>query len=510
MKFTKTIIRITFFSLASMLLLILASCGPKVDPFETMNDTEKAAYLSEKSDEYYKDGFAAAYTVNTKLAGSVNSTELSSESIINGEYTVLFPGTTSIAVLDKAEIDTTTKSGVFKPDRYISTQIEGFVGGNTMIYAYAPDEALERNPIYYKCTCTPEEYLKSLEIQTYSDMGDVRDMSIEKLCKKVSVEKSEDGAIWTLTYSELDTDSETFKNLMRIIKSSVGSYALTPTVKSISVVMKVDSDTLALQSTSMEMNMDLEGDSLELQLELGMDMTFSRPDSNLTLTPENLDDYVDNSALIYKDAFISLYNAKSRMEGGSFTFKTFADLEYKYGGSGSYSETDNISFGTVGGKFCYDIAATVKSNNQQAKVTIKYDGETETTTVSGQSQTAEKTEDEARTFIYGLLQQNTFSSDMIKSIACTSSTESTISVTFRLHPTSKSEAAFSGLTGLGYLKSSTEEVTIKVDDNMNLISVLYEINGNFDRGSYNYKTFICDIVESELVFDSDSLLSLND
>ena len=498
MKHNKIFIGIVLLIFTLSLSALFVSCDSPEEPlsqeemFERMSDAEKSAYLSQKSDEYFKDGFVGIYSTTASVSGRMSDTEYHADMTISGEKTTLFPGTEKFSTLEKTVTTTSSRIGNNKETTTTITEIDGFVNGDQMIYAYIPEESAPSHSKHYKYKCTADEYLNIVEKRSLEGFDDINDLDFEELCKNVSVKKSEDEKAWIITYSEVASDSEFMKKFTDSLNFAMGNVVCETVINTISVVLTVDAETLALTDTVAEMEIDMTGEQIDLTMDIVTEMTISKTEGITDLTPDNLDKYQDNPALIHKDVALSAYKEAVQKDNAYVTLKTSINLSAKYNNFTqtltNYRETDRINYGKINDKFCYFITSKIRNlSTEETELTVKYDGNTETINTENETETNEKTEAQAKAYINGLVQQHFITEDQIQSMTRSRFGDGSVTVTFTLYPSDKAKTLLSSLSrDFTRIENFKETLIIKIDKDMNPISVMYSVYGENKNNGYTY------------------------
>ncbi len=511
MKLNKKLMAIVFLTILSVVCALFVSCDSQEQPLtpeeqlEKMNDKEKSEYLSQKSDEYYKDGLVAIYTASADVSGTAADTKYQGEISVSGEKTLLFPDTENLSAFEKTVTETSISIGTQKTTSTV-TEIEGFINGNEMIYAYVPDKSSNTSAKYLKCACTPAEYTNIMNARTMDDMGDISDLDFDDMCKNVSVKKSEDSKSWVITYSEVGSDSEFVKEFAKSLGASMGSLPCDISVNSINVVLTVDSETYALKDTVADIEVGMKGDTVDLKMDFAMSFSFSKAEADTDLVPANYDRYFDTPALLYKDLVISAYKKAVNADSVQATLKVNVTAEYRYrynnyytDVTSTYRETDKINYGYLNGKYCYGINSKINNNGSQSEIQISYDGKEETVTVGRETETNKKTESQAKAYISSLVQQYYIEDSQIRDMSLVKFKDGTITVTFELYPSDKAKSLLSGLSDDFYsINNFDERLVIRTDKDLNLDYVLYAVSGKHGTDSYSYESTLSQFGEADL------------
>lgn len=517
MKHSKKLIGIILLTFVIVISAIFVSCDKTEETeetlspeekFEKMSDAEKSEYLSQKSDEYFKDGFACVYTTTATISGTMSDMKYHGDMTINGENTTLFPGTEKFSALEKTVTKTTSRIGNSKETTTTTTEIDGFVGGETMIYAYIPDETASTHSKYYKYKCTADQYLKIVEKRTLGGFEDINDLDFENFCKDVSVKKSEDGKAWIITYSGISSDSEFVKEFTDSLSSSMGNVACETSITKISVVLTVDTETSALTDTVVEMEIGMTGELIDLKFDILTEMTISKTEGITDLTPDNIDKYQDNPALLHKDVALSAYKKAVQKSNAYVTLKNTIYITGKYNNYSqvltNYRETDRINYGKLNDKFCYFITSKIRNlAYNDTELTVKYNGSTETIITEDETETSEKTEAQAKAYINGLVQQHFIDEEQIQDMSRSRFGDGSVTITFTLFPSDKGKALVSSLTrDFSRIQNFKETLIIKIDKDMNPISVMYSVYGEYKKDgyfySYDYDSTLSEFGEADL------------
>ena len=138
------------------------------------------------------------------------------------------------------------------------------------------------------------------------------------------------------------------------------------------------------------------------------------------------------------------------LENGSFVLDLTQTISTSYS-KNSYTERDTVTYGKKDGKYFYD----AKASADNAKYDISYANGKQTVTVSGQTQTVDQSEKEAKAFVNGLINSAKYSPDKIINITQKEDGVYTIICT---PDSSLYKPAYS------YLTNATQSITFTIQD----------------------------------------------
>ncbi|MBQ8409572.1 MAG: hypothetical protein IJY39_12000 [Clostridia bacterium] len=467
-------------TIAIVLLLttfILISCKDQSDEnvFDSLTDTEKAEYLSQKSDEYFSSGSVEEASIILSMTGRMAGIEIANKSTATQTITKIYPETDQFQYLS---IDNTTSStkanGVEESEVY--TKIDGFTG-EYMLSGYLSDKD---DPVYLKSRCNVEEYKAYLDEQAAGtpDMETIERNSI------VTVTEDESGMYYVVVYTDLN---ETAKNEIESwIQTITSPIDATFVLDSFEMTYTVSKETLSLEIATMTMNFVTEGSlETELTMSVAVESKFTFPNLDVDLKPENYDEYSSTSDLRYR------YYAKDRLkkliESNDMSLMLQTKVQVK-GTQGNitqelynYKETDTMNYGTLGsGLFAYHITADISATqSDDYDLEISYDGRSQSLAQNGKMvQTVAQSQSEAKSFISSTMAPFSFTEQSVTKITVFKSDDSTVKATLFFNADESVRASFQGL-GLtsGNITNASVKITVIFDENLEIISAEYAISG---------------------------------
>jgi len=482
--------RITSILIAALMLLsVFVSCGSGSQTPEevmaNMTDKEKADYLSEKNDEYYAKGATVDMTLSAVISGSLVGVNMS------GDYSATIVNT--IVINDNGDISSmsventesnVTAAGETQTEKYSVT--EGFYDG-IMYYAKVPENKDESNTVRLKSNCTSAQYGDYLKEKS----GEKPDFNLTKDCQTVTVKKSEDGSQWILTFSDLaegSTVTEQWGEMM-------GELPVDMRVRGFKAVLYVDVNTLALTYSRIDVVISADDANYSLELRLSVQSTFSLPDKDTVLIPENIDSYEEAGDLI------SAYYATEDLQklvyskDASATLAISVKLNQVVGNSttalSTYKETDRLNYAEIDNKFKYHIVADISSTgSEDSQIIIKNNGAKQTILQNGSPySTTTQLKFEARSFIATTLKAYNLILDKVTGIETSELANGDRRIQLDLF---MDEEIYNSFASIGFdtnkLIGTKYNMVVVTDKDGNIISASLQIEGScvIENVKYQY------------------------
>ena len=128
------------------------------------------------------------------------------------------------------------------------------------------------------------------------------------------------------------------------------------------------------------------------------------------MNPEDYTEFLDCRLLT---EFEDMIEALEEKKDGSFTLNLEQKMSgFKLGSSQTYTEKDTVAYGEKNGSYFYDITA----NASGEIVEISYADGKQTIVISGTEQSVDQTEDEAKAYINGLINNAKYSANAVGTI----------------------------------------------------------------------------------------------
>lgn len=373
-----------FVLLIALILFTLAftSCGTPKSAEDLMDKIDK------KMDSLKSYQADLTANLSTTISGLQCKADFTGNNImINGNegkfyYYNMMEGTMEIKDGEKNEVMETVKS----------KDIEAFHEDKMFVLH---EQGEQKQALY--SPLTKDEYIAYREKQENS-----LDIDYEA-CVNSTFVQNEDKT-WTMTYS-----GYTKKVIDKVVEYFGGDEIFEEEVEDMEITIHANADYTV---KSMELKMVFENESTTS--EFRMKMEYSKYE---TATPivDTLDvsKYQEISDCRLLTEIQDLLEDLEELENGSFVLDIKQTISTS---SPSYTQTnterDTVTYGKKDGKYFYDIKAL--SNN--TKYNISYANGKQTVEVSGESQSADQTEKEAKAFINGLINTPKYQAILVSSI----------------------------------------------------------------------------------------------
>lgn len=333
-------------------------------------------------------------------------------------YTVM-EGTTEMKDTEKNEVVESVKS----------KEIEAFHEGKMFVSSEQGDSVQKLySPL------TKDEYIAYLEKQEST-----LDIDYEA-CVNKSFTKNEDKT-WTLTYS-----GYTKKAIENVVETFNANELFEEEIVDMEITIHANAD---FTVKNMELKMIFENESTTSTF--SMTAEYSKY-NEATPIVDTLDvsQYKKVADCRLLTDLTDMIEDLEELENGSFVLDLTQTLSTSSSKS-TYTERDTVTYGKKDGKYFYD----AKASADNAKYDISYANGKQTVTVSGQTQTVDQSEKEAKAFINGLINSAKYSPDKIINITQKEDGVYTIICT---PDSSLYKPAYS------YLTNATQSITFTIQD----------------------------------------------
>lgn len=249
---------------------------------------------------------------------------------------------------------------------------------------------------------TKDEYIAYQE----SRSADFADMDFND-CTNASFAQNEDGT-WSLSFSgytkkTVDTMTEAF---------GMDQSGMDLKIEDMEISVLADGE---FRVTEMKVKFIFDEDNETIK-EPSLEMTAKYASFNAatpitdTLNPADYMEIPDCRLLTEIEDMIKALEEK---KDGSFTLALEQKMSgFKLSRSQTYTETDTVAYGEKNGSYFYDITATASGE----AIEISYANGNQTIRVSGAEQTVDQTEDEAKAYINGLINNAKYSANAVGTI----------------------------------------------------------------------------------------------
>ena len=294
-------------------------------------------------------------------------------------YTVM-EGTTEMKDTEKNEVVESVK---FK-------EIEAFHEGNMFVSSEQGDQVQKLySPL------TKDEYIAYLEKQEST-----LDIDYEACVNKAFL-KNEDKT-WTLTYS-----GYTKKAIAVVIEAFNADELFEEEIVDMEITIHANAD---FTVKDMELKMIFENESTTSTFSMTAEYSKYNEATPIvdTLDVSQYKEVADCRLLTDIEDMIE---DLEELENGSFVLDLTQTISTSYS-KNSYTERDTVTYGKKDGKYFYE----AKASTDSTKYDIAYANGKQTVTISGQTQTVDQTEKEAKEFINGLINTAKYSSSKVSNI----------------------------------------------------------------------------------------------
>ena len=295
-------------------------------------------------------------------------------------YTVM-EGTTEMKDTEKNEVVESVKS----------KEIEAFHEGKMFVSSEQGDSVQKLySPL------TNDEYIAYLEKQEST-----LDIDYES-CVNKSFTKNEDKT-WTLTYS-----GYTKKAIAVVIEAFNADELFEEEIVDMEITIHANAD---FTVKNMELKMIFENESKTSTF--SMTAEYSKY-NEATPIVDTLDvsQYTEVADCRLLTDIADMIEDLEEMENGSFVLDLKQTISTSYS-KNSYTERDTVTYGKKDGKYFYE----AKASADNAKYDISYANGKQTITFSGESETVDQTEKEAKEFINGLIDSAKYTADKVTNIS---------------------------------------------------------------------------------------------
>ena len=294
-------------------------------------------------------------------------------------YTVM-EGTTEMKDTEKNEVVESVKS----------KEIEAFHEGNMFVSSEQGDQVQKLySPL------TKDEYIAYLEKQEST-----LDIDYEACVNKAFL-KNEDKT-WTLTYS-----GYTKKAIAVVIEAFNADELFEKEIVDMEITIHANAD---FTVKDMELKMIFENESTTSTFSMTAEYSKYNEATPIvdTLDVSQYKEVADCRLLTDIEDMIE---DLEELENGSFVLDLTQTISTSYS-KNSYTERDTVTYGKKDGKYFYE----AKASTDSTKYDIAYANGKQTVTISGQTQTVDQTEKEAKEFINGLINTAKYSSSKVSNI----------------------------------------------------------------------------------------------
>lgn len=373
-----------FVLLITLLLftLVLTSCGTPKTADALMDKIDK------KMDSLKSYQADLTANLSTTISGFQCKADFTGTTIsIHGAsnkfyYYDMMEGTTEIKDGEKNEVMESVKS----------KDIEAFHEGNMFVFHEQGDQ---KQALY--SSLTKDEYVAYQEKKENS-----LDIDYEA-CVNSAFVRNEDKT-WTMTYS-----GYTKKVIDMVVEYFGGEEIFEEEVEDMEITIQANAD-YTVKSMELKMIFDSESAASEFR----MKMEYSKYETAMPIIDTlDISQYqeISDCRLLYD--FEKMLEDLEGQENGSFVLDITQTLSTS---SPSYKQTtterDTVTYGKKDGKYFYE----VKALSNDTKYDITYENGKQTIKVSGQTQTVDQTEKEAKTFIGGLINTANYESIRVSDI----------------------------------------------------------------------------------------------
>ncbi len=424
---------------------LFASCNKKFEPKTAGELWDKINETMDSLDSYETDttGKMELQMDTADSSGKVKtvkiSMDISTKNIVSGQngddyYEYSVSDSTMKTTRNNGYWDTT----IVEKEK----SIEAFHNGKMFL---STETSSGRKRKLYS-SLTKEDYIAYQE----SRDADFADMDFND-CTNASFAQNEDGT-WALSYS-----GYTKKTVNKMTEAfGMDQSGMDLKIEDMEISVLADGE---FRVTEMKIKFIFDEDNETIK-DPSLEMTAKYASFNAatpitdTLNPADYTEIPDCRLL---SEFEDMIEALEEKKEGSFTLYIHQVMNGSVLGMGqTYKETDTVSYGEKNGSYFYDITATTGGEN----VEVSYANGKQTVRVSGAEQTVDQTEDEAKAYINGLLNNAKYSANAVGSL--TEKSEGVYEIQCDNPDKSAYSSIFSSL-GISHVKYE-QTITITVKD----------------------------------------------
>ena len=371
---------------------LFVSCNRNFKPKTAGALWDKINETMDSLDSYEMDmtGTMALQANGVKLSVDITTKNIVSDQNGNDYYEYSVSDSTMKTTYDHGSFDTTVTEK--------ETSIEAFHNGK--MFLSTKTSSGRKRKIY--SSLTAKEYLAYKE----SRNADLSDMDF-KDCTNASFAQNEDGT-WSMSFS-----GYTKKTVDKMTEAfGMDQAGMDLKIEDIEISILADGE---FRVTEMKIKFIFDEDNETIK-EPSLEMTAKYANFNAatpitdTLNPEDYTEFLDCRLLT---EFEDMIEALEEKKDGSFTLNLEQKMSgFKLGSSQTYTEKDTVAYGEKNGSYFYDITA----NASGEIVEISYANGKQTIVISGTEQSVDQTEDEAKAYINGLINNAKYSANAVGTI----------------------------------------------------------------------------------------------
>lgn len=454
--------------LFAMLLSAMVSCGNDNSEFEKLDDRQKAVYVVEKTDEYYKNSVEQIAAISCEIDGTINGIAMKMELDGTAKRIVTNDGTDKMRYINSSEVKSVTRTGTEK-DTENYTDLTAFADGY-MYMGYTTDRDGEPD-IYLKSPVSANEFsdfLKKANIES-------EDVKYAEICDNVAVTLSEDGKTYSIkiTHGSDNVKEELTKLTNEITRASFG---IKFDLVSFELEYTVDAKTLVITKHKIKFVTETPKFGTD-QLKLTYESEITNKKAEKEPTIENLANYTETGDLRY--AYFLSNRLKGLISAESVGYTMESKSEAKSGSQNeSLSETDVINCGFKNNTYVYSIDANAVLSGQKVDMSIVYNGAQQKIAVKGgASQSTDTNEIIARMYLMNILNPVLYSANDVTGITVKGTENDVTTVEFEFVLDDRFENRFASLGIAAEISNGSVKMTVKFDKEMNVTYVHYKMSG---------------------------------
>lgn len=475
----KKLIRATsFILLISILLSALISCGSDKSAFNKMDDREKAKYIVEKTDEYYKKGVEQLAEMTCEIEGEVNGVAIKMSMDGTSTTTVANAESDKMRFVSVSDFKAVTRTGTESENKSY-TETTAFIDG----YMYMGYDTIDvtDSDVYLKSALSAEDFTSFLE-----KSGIVtNDPAYESICDNVTVTLSEDGKTYTvkITHGPENVKEE----ITEITNKLTSSFGIKFDLVSFELEYTVDAKKLIVTSykTKFETETPKFGND-QLKLTYENTVSTSAPKSDEP-TIENMDDYIETGDLRYTHFLSNKLHSLISADSVGYTLTSKSEMSSNGITLSTSEETDIINCGYNNDIYVYLIDAKANFEGQKYDMTISYNGAQQKIAVSdGTTQSVDTNEIVARMYLTNILNLVLVSPSDVTNVTVKDTVNDVTTVEFELTFGDKYLDRIKAMVPSNDISNTSAKITAEFDKDMNVVSVTFAMSADSTYVGYTY------------------------
>lgn len=472
----KSIRAMSMLLLFAMLATMLAACDTA--DFAKMTDREKAAYIIEKTDNYYKNGVEQTAEISCEIDGSVSDVAVKIRLDGTTKRTVTNAESDKMKFINVTEAKSVTHTGTEKEtENYTDTT--AFVDG----YMYMGHDTDNENgqDVFLKSPISASDFsdfLKSSGLMT-------EEPKYAEICDNVTVTLSEDRKSYIVRISH---GKENVKDeLTKVTNELTASFGIKFDLVSFELEYTVDAKKLTVSEIKTVFETEtpqFKNDKINFKYEAVIAMSTPRSDD---IAIESIEGYIETGDLRYAQFLSNKLNGLVSADSIGYTLTSNSKMSSSGIVLSTSEETDLINCGYKDGIYVYSIDAKANFEGQKIDMSIIYNGAQQKIAVSGStSQSTDTNEIVARMYLINILNLVLISPNDVTSVAVKDTTGDVTTVEFDIAFGERYIDRIKAAVPSDKISNTSAKITAEFDKDMNVISVSFAMSADSAYAGYTY------------------------